>query len=248
MFNGTTAYDMLLQGSFAAKGIYPYTNYGYGLGAATYNFKNLYMDNGGSDGGTLYFNAGGTYLQCSEDGLTLTLSGATLDCDAIGEKTAATGVTIDGALIKDGAFEGQVESKCVDVVQLSNTGISDGDTDTLVFDFVPTKIVLNYSISGRYVGSGQLGSSDGQTVITITGTDTYSSVCNYTVHTVTDHAGVLGNTTNIVAGMVATDPGNATVVAVGVWDTATKTMTLTYAETVTTVATTALLLVATAYR
>ena len=72
LLRGATEKDVKIQGNFAAKDILPYANTTYDLGSSTYNFISGYLDNGATDGGTLYFNAGGSNLHSNAAGTVLT--------------------------------------------------------------------------------------------------------------------------------------------------------------------------------
>jgi len=186
---------------------------------------------------------------------TITIAaGKALKTDTISETTGAAGVTVDGGLLKDGAFEGVVEGKCIDVAQFSNNTIIDNDTNSLVFDFVPSKIVLSFSGGGKFTGVPNQGITTGHTIITITGTDTITSVCNATAYYQFDsawvHTAALGDTVNViylyVGRMIAT--GSATILGTATWTTATKTLLITYQETFTDTSFTNLEVLATAYK
>ena len=55
----------------------PTTNALSSLGTAALGWSDLYVDNGSTDGGQIFFNAGGQSITCSADGLTLTYAGFT---------------------------------------------------------------------------------------------------------------------------------------------------------------------------
>ena len=173
--------------------------------------------------------------------------------DQVTEKTAAAGVTVDGALIKDGAFEGIVESKCIDIVQLSNLGIVSTDTDAITFDFVPSKIVIFWEYMGTGTGAGNVGGTRGQTVITITGTNTFTSNTN-SVRGGADGGSpafakyAQNDTTYIIAGYGGADTSWSSITSTGAWVTSTKTLTLTYTVTNSVTAANFVALVATAYK
>lgn len=78
LLNGNTAKDVNFQGALGAKGVYPYADALYSLGDDTYGFNALYLENGASDGGTIYFDgASSSYLQSAANGTTLGLFGFT---------------------------------------------------------------------------------------------------------------------------------------------------------------------------
>ena len=181
-----------------------------------------------------------------------------LTVDTLNEQTPTAGVMVDGGLLKDGAFEGIVESKCIDIVQLSNLDIVATDTDALTFDFVPSKIVIEYN--AKCVGADDChGHTNGQAVITITGTNTFTSNMNCAeIHwdartnvknIQTDRK--INDTTNILyfRGGLSDASNIGEVFATGVWNTAGKTLTLTYSQSGTlTTAATFVALIATAYK
>lgn len=181
--------------------------------------------------------------------------------DTVNEKTSDAGVTVDGAIIKDGAFEGIVSDKCIDIVQVNNLGIADNDTDTLVFDFVPSKIVIEYQTICVTSANGMWGMVKGQCVITITGTDTCTSLMHgikwyvdlrYVASPPNDfgYNYVSPDTTNAIAGRAGfkADAGTALFNGVATWNTATKTLIITYQETMSDTESNLVQMTATAYK
>ncbi|HRZ15343.1 MAG TPA: hypothetical protein P5110_07540 [Candidatus Omnitrophota bacterium] len=208
-------------------------------------------------------NLNGTIALGNASGDAITVTGTmsfstTPQTDAIAEKTAAAGVTIDGALIKDGAFEGAVEGKCIDIQMIGNFDIVDSATDVFTFDFVPSKILIDYStgVQGSVDDAG--AHTRGQCLVTITGTNTFTSVLNYESYRYDKRAGVdnmqnsggLADTTNVIYGLGGMSSGGAvgTLIGTGVWNTSAKTLTITWQETGTTTAQNRVIATATAYK
>lgn len=82
-FNGTVALgnattdDVTITG-YIASDILPKTTGTASLGSATQAWEDIYLDEGATNGGSVYFNAGTTsYIQSSADGATLTVGGFT---------------------------------------------------------------------------------------------------------------------------------------------------------------------------
>lgn len=141
----------------------------------------------------------------------------------------------------------------VDIVQASNLGVATSDTTVLTFAFVPTEILISYNIRGRHDTSYENGSAAGQCLVTITGTDTFTSNLNSV--TTFDNNGSFrttntqNDTTNVIEGGVGHDGTDyATVVGVGAWVTATKQLTITFTALNTDDAVSFVALTATAYR
>jgi hypothetical protein len=144
----------------------------------------------------------------------------------------ATIETINGtSAIFTGSLSGSVEGNCIEVIQLHNLSISSGNTDTLTFKFVPSKIVLDYS-GCSFVNSTNEGVTNGNTIITITGTDSATSnlmfMGNYVegdnVYKVSG-TGITADTTRLI--YVYSGAANY-FTATGTWSSTTKTLTLTY--------------------
>ena len=144
----------------------------------------------------------------------------------------------------------------VSIVQKTNVGIADSDTDTMVFDFVPSKIVIHFSCAAQSSDASRYGFSNGNCVITITGTDTFTSVMNWIGPQEQASAPYLkydydaSSTTKIIGCESGTNGAAArgSFYADGAWVTSTKTMTLTWQETSTTTAGSYATWTATAYR
>ncbi|KKN67744.1 hypothetical protein LCGC14_0458920 [marine sediment metagenome] len=139
-----------------------------------------------------------------------------------------------------------------DVVQASDVGIATNDTMALVFDFVPSKIVIDYSSVQRHDTTSEKGLSTGHCVVIITGTDTKTN--NLNANHVYDSNGSFhststsGEVTNLTQGSGGDDGvDTASVSATGAWVTATKTLTLTFTSTNASDADTHLEVLATAY-
>jgi len=152
-----------------------------------------------------------------------------------------SGITVDDSnnisgvgTLSCGALTATLNSTTFEVLTGSNTGIADSDTDSLVFSFVPSKIIVHYNV--KTVGTGgYVGVAKGDCTIIITGTDTMTSQLygistwdgngypTFSHDSSTNSYIVNGNSHN-----------SSTVYATGTWTTATKTLALTYQETGTT--------------
>lgn len=126
-----------------------------------------------------------------------------------------------------------VAGASVDVVQASDLGIGTSDTLVLTFAFVPTEIIVQYSMRTEHDTSNEIGHTTGQSIVTITGTDTMTVNLNYT--TVFDANGAIdvaigqNDTTNTTYGCGGNDGvDDATVAGVGTWDTSSKQLTITF--------------------
>ena len=146
----------------------------------------------------------------------------------------------------------EVSALLVDVVQAADLSIADNDTLALTFDFVPSKIIISYSLREAHITSFEEGFAVGHCVVTITGTDTFTSVLNYADFY--DKNGAFGatygngDTTNIVQGYGGYNGANyGQLDGTGAWVTSTKTLTITFQETNTDPTYSFLELVATAY-
>ena len=182
-----------------------------------------------------------------------------LTVDTLNEQTPTAGVMVDGGLLKDGAFEGIVESKCIDVVLGGKSGVATNDTIVLTFDFVPTKIALNYNGIAKS-GGYHPGLSVGNNLITITGTNTITTSLTYsTLYERNDYnpdASVCGTPSagtgaageGIVCYGARTDGVQGYLTSDVVWNTAAKTLTFTFTETGTTTATNGVSIMAVAYK
>ena len=145
-------------------------------------------------------------------------------------------------------------SALVDVQQASDEGIATNDTLALTFAFVPSKIVIDYSMRTSHDTSFQTGHSTGHCVVLITGVDTKTNNLNVTfgragsaLTFIVEH--VFADTTNILYGKGGYDGTDfCIVVATGAWVTATKTLTLTFTVTNSDAANNDVELIATAYR
>ena len=169
-----------------------------------------------------------------------------------------TGITVDDSdNIVGGSYDGALEGKSIDIVSRYNEGIADNDSLSLIFDFVPSKIVLEYVGLGNYSGEATTtGSGKGMAVITITGTDTFTSVmytCGAYWNEQTDKAFNMQNyndTSNICNFPCGVNASGATasMSATGGWVTATKVFALTFQETAVDTSTNVVSVVATAYK
>ncbi len=100
-FNGTVALgnattdDVTITG-YIASDILPKTTGTASLGSATQAWEDIYLDEGATNGGSVYFNAGTTsYLQSSADGATLTVGGfTTVSTPAVSSSGSFTGTNL----------------------------------------------------------------------------------------------------------------------------------------------------------
>ncbi|MBP6151890.1 MAG: hypothetical protein KA413_00295 [Candidatus Methylopumilus sp.] len=100
-FNGTVALgnattdDVTITG-YVASDILPKTTGTASLGSATQAWEDIYLDEGATNGGSVYFNAGTTsYLQSSADGATLTVGGfTTVSTPAVSSAGSFTGTNL----------------------------------------------------------------------------------------------------------------------------------------------------------
>lgn len=173
--------------------------------------------------------------------ITNGLSDGTKDINVAGITAAGT--------VSFSAGNMAIEGKAVDIVQVGKIGIADNDTSTLTFAFVPSKIVVNYSECNDGPG-GAFGRTTGQCVITITGTDTFTSNLNHISRmSQSDFINRVDvGSSIIVRGYGGASVNSGSVIGTGTWVTATKTLTITWQETNTVTATNVVELVATAYK
>ncbi len=182
---------------------------------------------------------------------TVDINAGTIDGATVGATSASTGkfTTLEAST----SISGPVEGHSIDVIQKANLNINTDHTDTFVFPFVPSKIVLIWNYYGVKIITGEVGLSFGQSVITITGTDTMT-VRTEVTHDLNGNGTDIrdyrtNDTTNVIFGQAGHDGVNqARVVGTGVWDTSSKTLTITYAEYYTVAAANKLSFIATAYR
>jgi hypothetical protein len=169
----------------------------------------------------------------------------------------STATLVSGYITAE-SLTGSIMNSSLETRRYQNVGIATGDpADTLVFAFVPTKIILNFKGTAVRVDPYQAGANDGMTVITITGTNTYTSildsVCAYWNMRTTNQMSAVtraGDEVNVIYLFTGNDPGNiqGTCIGVATWTTATKTLSITYTATNCNNASTVLLVTATAYR
>ena len=120
----------------------------------------------------------------------------------------------------------------VDVVQGYDAGIATNDTIVLTFAFIPSKIVLAYSGVVTHDTTGEDGHTTGHTIVTITGTDTYTKNAGSVSFTELSNGshypyGITGDYLIYMYG--GSDVSDAAIVtASGAWVTATRTLTLTF--------------------
>jgi hypothetical protein len=135
----------------------------------------------------------------------------------------------------------------IDVVQIGNTGIADNDTDILKFNFTPKKIVLNFS-GIVYKDAINQGHGTGSCVITITGTNTFTSVLNRSSSFLADGTFSTDTATGDTTNVIYIKAGGTYFVGTAVWNTAAKTLTITYQEANTTTASNGIDITAVAYK
>jgi len=127
--------------------------------------------------------------------------------------------------------------QATDVVQKLVSGITHAATLAIVFDFVPSVIVVDFVALADHTSTHELGHTTGRSVVTVTGTDTISISTHYAGirdvnGTWTPHQATSLDTTNVVYALGGNDgSNNAYFVATGAWTTSSKTLTLTYATT-----------------
>lgn len=151
----------------------------------------------------------------------------------------AAGKSIDSAL----------EGKSIDIVQVSDSAIIDNDTLDFVFDIVPSKIVINFSGACERTTSG-VGHTTGSSILTITGTNTFTSNMNYVSQrgNGSNIGGGSNDSTNVCYLLGGTAGSSGTVAGTATWTTATKTLRITWQETSTITANTVFQAIATAYK
>lgn len=163
-------------------------------------------------------------------------------------------VEVVGTLAANGALTVASVANSFEVVRLENTDIANSATDSLVFSFVPSKILINWRGYAEHDTSSEAGISMGSTVVTVTGTDTATSAM-MAVHFNDNNSAsrwekTAADTTNVVvvkAGTDASDQGSVTG-ALTSWTTATKTLLITYTVANTTDASTTIAYEAIAYK
>lgn len=170
-----------------------------------------------------------TKLTANDNDIVNGLTDGTKDI-SVSAATFASTVTV-------GAGNMAIEGKSVDVVRLQNSNIATSDIDTVVFDFVPSKITFTYLMSGTSADTNGPGGNSGQGIITITGTDTATVLMdNMYIRDVSSAAfstGInVGSTTEIFHLTNGTSGGASSVSgAMTSWTTATKTLLITYTVT-----------------
>ncbi|MBC8184280.1 hypothetical protein H8E88_24560, partial [candidate division KSB1 bacterium] len=152
-----------------------------------------------------FFSTGSNTVQCVNytraDGTAIDSGSVATDAiwDAAGDFAVGTGANTAAKKTTT-----EVSALLVDVVQAADLSIADNDTLALTFDFVPSKIIISYSLREAHITSFEEGFAVGHCVVTITGTDTFTSVLNYADFY--DKNGAFGatygngDTTNIVQG------------------------------------------------
>lgn len=134
----------------------------------------------------------------------------------------------------DSAASIPLEGGSIDVVRVENTDIATGATDTFVFDFVPSKIVINWRGYAEHDTSNEAGTSQGTAVVTITGTNT-ATVAMMATHQNNNNGTprwekTAGDTTNVSivkAGSNAVNQGSITS-ALTSWNTSAKRLVITH--------------------
>ena len=175
---------------------------------------------GGDVGSGTCTSANCTVNHVTGAGLTTTITGTT--------PTFTATTTLDSA------------TSVIDIVQFSNLTIASTDTDSLVFAFVPSKIVLNSNGIGRHDTTNEHGQSTCLAILTVTGTDTITTNTNCSALIENGPAETTGmafvtiqnGTTNAIVisgGYDLTDV--CTMVAAPTWTTSTKTLLLTWTVT-----------------
>lgn len=122
-------------------------------------------------------------------------------------------------------------SSIIDVVQVGNLGIATNDTDSFVFSFVPSKIVIKYSACVPTVTTLVPGQTQGTCVVTITDTDT----CTYNLNWHWMGGSTLGgggvNRSTTYAFAMEGGDGASYITGTIAWVTSTKTLTVTWTNT-----------------
>ncbi|GAG15171.1 unnamed protein product, partial [marine sediment metagenome] len=128
----------------------------------------------------------------------------------------------------------------VSIVQASKLGVADNDTTSLVFDFVPSKIVLSFNGAlTRVLQTDGKSTNSGHCVITITGTNTFTSNMNNIAHQWNDeiNKGVSylfqdhSDYIIIMRSGIGSTGLAGYIVATATWTTATKTLLITWQQT-----------------
>lgn len=96
---GNATGDDITVTGYVASNVLPKTNAAYDLGSSAQNWQALYLDDGATTGGTIYFDAGTTkYLQSSADGATATFGGfTTVSLGVLNTTANPTGKMISGS-------------------------------------------------------------------------------------------------------------------------------------------------------
>ena len=130
-------------------------------------------------------------------------------------------------------------TKAISIVQSGQSGIG---AQSLVFDFVPSKILLKWSVSASGSNGGNFALSVGTTLIAITGTDSLTQNMNinqiypnYPATTWNAFNNAVNDTTKCIRfnGGNTNDNGAATCYGVATWTTATKTLAISYTNSYT---------------
>lgn len=146
-----------------------------------------------------------------------------------------TGLASVNSLEATTSIDGPLNNYSIDVVQVSNSGIVDNDTDTATFAFVPSIISITWTGRCHKSASVQAGIANGDALITITGTNTMEINANgisyYDDNGTPNAVNVFNDTSRIIyvrGGNDASTGGelwaNAT------WETSTKTLHIKYQE------------------
>lgn len=161
---------------------------------------------------------------------------------------------IDGDLEITGDLTASVADNSTDVVRVTNTNVANTDTDTFVFSFTPSVIVLEWHGYAEHDTSNEAGISHGSCVVTITGTDTATSTMTGVHFNDNNSASrwevTTADTTNVSivrAGSDASDQGTITSARTS-WTTSSNTLTITHTVANTADANTTITYTATAFK
>ena len=178
----------------------------------------------------------------------------------VGDVTAAVNIDANAVVVGDDGTKGikaaapggVAHGFMIDVVQAEDSGIVDNDTLDLIFDFVPSKIVIQTGGRCDHITTSEGGVGNSFCEVLITGVDTFTSNMGcwaiYNLNSIPTSAGAIGDATNILYISGGHDGSNAAnFLATGAWVTATKTFTLTFQETVSVTTNNVATIIATAY-
>ena len=164
-----TGDDITITG-YVASNILPKTSANNDLGSTTQNWQALYLDNGATDGGAIYFDAGTTeFIKSTADGSDLALGGF-------------TGFDLAGAKIKTFAREDVAKSADYTITDTDGVSVIYVTTSTTARTItLPTAAdndgriitVKKVDSSGRSSGTGNILTLDGEGSETIDGSATY---------------------------------------------------------------------------